>query len=206
MTSPAALSYDTYYHIFNRGNNRDPLFFEERNYAYFLRLYTKYIEPVADTFAYCLMPNHFHFLIRVKAEDEITASLGMGKPGDVSQRFSNLFNAYARTINQTYARTGSLFQHPFGRLALHEKHPLETVTLYIHFNPQKHGFVDDFRGWKYTSYASLLASSTTRLKRQETLDWFGGRESFRRAHESMDARSVKLLQDLEDLSEETSTP
>jgi REP element-mobilizing transposase RayT len=55
-----------YYHVLNRGNNRENLFIEERNYAYFLQLYGKYISPIADTFAYCLLRNHFHLLIRVK--------------------------------------------------------------------------------------------------------------------------------------------
>jgi hypothetical protein len=59
MTSPSPLRYDTYYHIYNRGVNRENIFFEERNYEYFLNLYWKHIEPVVDTFAYCLLRNHF---------------------------------------------------------------------------------------------------------------------------------------------------
>ena len=71
MTSPPPLRYDTYYHIYNRGVDRGNIFFEEPNYEYFLKLYEKYIVPVADTFAYCLLKNHFHLSVRVKAEDEI---------------------------------------------------------------------------------------------------------------------------------------
>ena len=71
MTSPSPLLYDTYYHIYNRGVNRDNIFIEERNYEYFMQLYAKYIEPVAATYAYCLLKNHFHVLIRVKPEQEI---------------------------------------------------------------------------------------------------------------------------------------
>ena len=59
------------YHIYNRGNNGETIFPEERNYEYFMQLYGKYISPIADTFAYCLMPNHFHFLIRIKGEDDL---------------------------------------------------------------------------------------------------------------------------------------
>jgi len=77
MTSPSPLCYGQYYHIYNRGNNRENIFVEERNYRYFLKLYVKYIEPVADTYAYCLLRNHFHFLVRIKtvAEQEQTLSL-----------------------------------------------------------------------------------------------------------------------------------
>ena len=64
------LQFGQHYHIYNRGNNRENLFVQARNYPYFLRLYAKYILPVAETFAYCLMPNHFHFLIRTRTEDE----------------------------------------------------------------------------------------------------------------------------------------
>lgn len=55
-----------YYHIYNRGNNGETLFREDRNYRYFLQLYAKHIAPVAETYAYCLMPNHFHFLVQVR--------------------------------------------------------------------------------------------------------------------------------------------
>ena len=67
MTSPTPLEYGEYYHIFGRGNNREKIFFEERNYPYFLSLYGRYIVPVADTYAYCLLRNHFHRLYRCRA-------------------------------------------------------------------------------------------------------------------------------------------
>ena len=65
------LQYGEYYHIYNRGNNSEMLFYNDDNYNYFLELYSKYIEPIAHTFAYCLMPNHFHFVIQIKTGDEI---------------------------------------------------------------------------------------------------------------------------------------
>jgi putative transposase len=71
MTSPSPLLFDTCYHIYNRGNNHENIFIQERNYTYFLNLHFKYIEPVAETFAYCLLRNHFHMLVRIKSEEEI---------------------------------------------------------------------------------------------------------------------------------------
>ncbi len=59
------------YHIYNRANGNESLFFREDNYLYFLEKYKEYISPVAETFCYCLMPNHFHFLIRIKSENEL---------------------------------------------------------------------------------------------------------------------------------------
>ncbi len=128
MPSPRPLLYDTYYHIYNRGTNREDIFREERNYEYFLKLYVKHIEPVAETFAYCLLRNHFHVLVRVRSEAEILAkslspdreALRVSKrplqPPSPSRKFSDFFNAYAKAINRAYGRTGSLFQHPFGRV------------------------------------------------------------------------------------------
>lgn len=56
-----------FYHIWNRGNNRENLFYSSRNYEYFIRLYAEYLDPVAETYAFCLLPNHFHLLIRTKS-------------------------------------------------------------------------------------------------------------------------------------------
>jgi putative transposase len=75
LTSPPPLRYNTYYHIYNRGVNRWNIFIEERNYEHFLRLYEKHIVPVVDTYAYCLLKNHFHLAVRVKAQEEILESL-----------------------------------------------------------------------------------------------------------------------------------
>src|SRR5262245_31110300 len=116
MTSPPPLLYNTYYHIYNRGVNGENLFFEERNYDLFLRLYEKHLSLVTDLFAYCLLKNHFHLSLRVKAEDEMTKKTlrdsfethhpinpiktsipGSGKPAKplgsryVSDQFSNFF-------------------------------------------------------------------------------------------------------------------
>ena len=66
MNRLTPLEFGEYYHIFNRGVIGENIFREERNYLYFLRLYGKYIEPIADTFAYCLLRNHLHLLVRIK--------------------------------------------------------------------------------------------------------------------------------------------
>jgi len=190
MTSPPALLHDTYYHIFSRGVNRENIFIEERNYEYFLRLYAKYIEPVTETFAYCLLRNHFHLLVKIKMEEEIQ-SLRVSKTlrdsekrvYTPSQQFSNFLNAYAKAINKRHERTGSLFQHPFGRVMVTTNSHLLRAVTYIHQNPQRHGFVDDFRDWPYSSYHALTRPGKTRLQRVDVLDWFGGEAGLVSAHE-----------------------
>jgi REP-associated tyrosine transposase len=184
-----------YYHIYNRGNNRENIFIEERNYRYFMQLYQKYILPVCDTFAYCLMRNHFHVLVRVKELQNQTSEVF--KTSEVSskaitQQFSNLFNSYAKAINITYKRTGSLFQNRFGRIEVDSDRYFAQLIHYIHFNPQKHGFVEDFRQYPYSSYQAIVSEKPTRLCRAEVLNWFQGKDSFVKIHDLLCDEAVIL--------------
>ncbi|MCS6846293.1 MAG: hypothetical protein RMN52_01095 [Anaerolineae bacterium] len=70
MSKPAPLIRGVTYHIYARGTNREDIFIEPRNYTYFLRLYTQHIVPIADTYAYCLLKNHFHLLVRIKTLED----------------------------------------------------------------------------------------------------------------------------------------
>ena len=194
-----------YYHIYNRGNNRENLFLEKRNYSYFLSLYAKHIEPIADTYAYCLMRNHFHVSLRIKTEDEYqtarvseTRAVSNLKKFNPSQNFSNLFNAYAKAINKGYGRTGSLFEERFGRIPVTSDSYFMTLIFYIHYNPQKHGFVGDFRDWEWSSYHALVGTEETTLKRNEVLSMFGGRKGFEEFHQGMmDEKKLTKLVDEE---------
>ncbi len=184
MSKPIPLQAGHYYHVYNRGTNGENVFIQERNYQHFLRLYAHYIEPVADTFAYCLLKNHFHLLIRVKAADEtrrVSETLRVSV-SSVSQQFSNLFNAYAKAINIAYQRTGSLFEHPFHRIEVDNEPYFARLVVYIHQNPKRHGFTDDFRSWPYSSYQTLLSRKETRLRREGVWRWFQGVEGMVAAH------------------------
>ncbi len=103
-----------YYNIFNRGNNRERIFFSEENYAYFLKKLDQYLSPYLEVYAYCLLFNHFHFLVRVKDHENLSGLEDLRgldyKRNPVSQAFSNLFNAYTKAINKQKNRTGSIFQ------------------------------------------------------------------------------------------------
>ncbi|MBI5944193.1 MAG: hypothetical protein HY864_07480 [Chloroflexi bacterium] len=102
--------------------------------------------------------------------------------GYVSDQFSNFFNAYAKAINKAYARTGSLFQHPFGRVPITSDRQFWNVIAYIHQNPQKHKFVTDFRDWKYSSYGIILSDAKTSVNRNKVLDWFGNKADYLSLH------------------------
>ena len=160
-----------FYHIFNRGNNKQPIFLEDDNYRYFLNLTQKHILPVADIYCYCLLNNHFHFLVKIKDQCK-----------NPSQGFSNLFNAYSKAFNKKYNRTGSLFQRPFKRIRILDEIYLRQLILYIHLNPESHGIIDDFELYRFSSYASLLSTKPTHLKRTEMIEIFDNRENFKFVH------------------------
>jgi REP element-mobilizing transposase RayT len=185
MPPPQPLQFGRYYHIYNRGVNRESLFKEEKNYTYFLRLYARYIEPVAATFAYCLLNNHFHFLLWIKTDQTGPISeIGPVSPKSLnpSRQFNNLFIAYAKAINKTYQRTGPLFESPFRRIPIENDSYFIHLITYIHRNPQNHGFVEDFRDWPYSSYRAIVSDNPTFIRKKMVLEWFGARSNFEEAH------------------------
>jgi len=196
MPSPQPLRMGIYYHIFNRGNNGEDIFREKRNYLFFMERYAQYIEPVAYTYAYCLLRNHFHFLLRTRTPEEqevyhknmrtlktlkVSETFRVLEP---SRQFSNLFNSYAKAFNKMYSRTGSLFEHPFHRIEVNADTYFSRLVAYIHQNPEKHAFVSDFRDWPFSSYQAILSQRPTRVQRCEVTEWFGGLDGFVDFHAS----------------------
>jgi putative transposase len=166
----------SYYHIFNKGNNGENIFIEEKNYNYFMNLYTKYIFPIADTFAYCLLKNHFHILIKIK-ENHIDKDENY-----FSKQFSNFFNSYSKSINKAYGRTGTLFERPFKRKIVDNNKYFNALVFYIHNNPVKHCFSKNILDYPYSSYETILSDKKTNLRRDVILDWFSGVENFKEFH------------------------
>ncbi len=185
MVETTHLDAGKFYHIYNRGNNREDIFVETKNYDYFLSLWQKHISPIADTYSYCLLKNHFHALVKVKELDMTTASYS---PPTSNHRtpcqkgFSNFFNAYSKGFNKSYQRTGKLFEERFKRIEITNEHYFTQLIYYIHANPQQHGFIDDFRAYPYSSFNALLWNEETFLAKNQVLSWFGGIEPFKQYH------------------------
>lgn len=167
------------YHIFNRGNNREDLFKEERNYLYFLSLMKKYLLPVADIYAYCLLKNHFHLALRIKHSEQLPVKL-QDKP---YLAFSNLFNSYTKAINKAQGRTGSLFQEHPQRIRVENEEYLTQLIAYIHLNPLKHKFTSDFKDYKYSSYLAYFGDLPTNVEKNYTMSLFGDRTNFEYWHD-----------------------
>ena len=184
-----ALEPGNYYHIYNRGNNGDKIFFEDANYTYFLQLYKKYISPVANTLAWCLMRNHFHFLVYLKEELEINrldfkySTRSEVSLIDPSRQLSHLFNAYTQAINKKYSRTGSLFEKPFERKRITSEDYLKKLIFYIHNNPVHHSISDKISSYPWTSYHEFLREEDIIVKRTEVIELFADLENFKKYHQ-----------------------
>lgn len=115
-----------FYHVFDRGNNKEPIFFEERDYERFLEKAAEYKETYPlDIFAYCLLTNHFHFLVHQTGELPI------------SRFFGTLLNSHAHYMGKKHGTIGHVFQGRFKASLIAEEASLFQVSRYIHLNPIK---------------------------------------------------------------------
>ncbi|WP_346864392.1 hypothetical protein [uncultured Draconibacterium sp.] len=208
------LEYGHFYHIYNRGINGCNLFQENENYDYFLYLYDKYISSVAETYAWVLMRNHFHLLVRIKTVREIpfitpeglkntsglVSNLSVSaRPESVYKRykpvnqFSHLFNAYTKAVNKRYGRTGSLFEHPFRRKQVVSNHQLKYLVYYIHHNPIHHGFCEHYLDYPWSSYLTVVSPKETKLSRAEVIRWFDDKSNFEKFHSQQEIRKFDEL-------------
>lgn len=191
MKHPIPIEHDKYYHIYNRGINGETLFKDTSNYEHFLRLYDEHIIPIADTFAWVLMKNHFHFLVRIKAEAEIdyikpkkdtTQEYPVKKKYNPSQQFGNLFNAYTKAFNKRYSRTGKLFETPFRRIQVENEYYFKQLVYYIHNNPVHHGFCDSMSEYPWSSYLTMISIKPSKIQRDTVMGWFNSKSEFIEFH------------------------
>jgi len=184
------LKEGNYYHIYNRGNNGDTIFYEKDNYYHFLRLYEKYIEPVTETYAWVLLNNHFHILVYIKKQDEINpeqlsySTVQTPKKISVTNQFSHFFNAYTQAINKRHKRSGSLFEKNFERIQVSNEKYFRNLIYYIHNNPVHHGFTDDIDDYPWSSYGSIRSTRPTKIHRRHVIELFDDLKSFETYHKT----------------------
>ncbi|WP_166925576.1 hypothetical protein [Flavobacterium poyangense] len=180
------LEFGKYYHIYNRGINSENLFKENRNHEHFLKLYSKHIEPIAETLAWCLLKNHFHLLVRIKNFEEILQSHEEHEVKRIiapHQSFGNLFNAYTKAINKGYNRHGALFERPFKRKLIDNDFYLRSVIKYIHFNPVNHGFCQHPIEYPWSSYVTCISEKPTKLQREKVISLFENVQTIKTIHD-----------------------
>ena len=181
------LDFEKIYHIYNKAIGNDLLFRTEEDYYFFLQKLDRFILPVAEIYSYCLIPNHFHFLIYTRQEEDIKQRLKKksfeNERNPVHQSFSNFFNSYTKSFNKAHKRAGRLFLYPFKRILVDKEDYLIYLINYIHRNPIHHGLVENFADWKYSSYNTILSKKSTKIERSHILQLFGSIDDFVVFHE-----------------------
>ena len=151
--------------------------------------------PYIKLHAYCLMPNHFHFLIYVRDFEELKNSeqfqpfkslseenLQGLMEKKISKSFANLFSSYAQSFNKLYKRRGSLFIPNMKIKMAGDNNGICKLVHYIHANPVHHGFIKNMELWKFSSYNSYLSGTDKILSTEEIIDIFGSLDYFIEYH------------------------
>jgi REP-associated tyrosine transposase len=168
---------DKYYHIYNRGNNRENIFIEDDNYLYFIKLLKKYLSPILDIYSYCLLANHFHLIVKIKAKNQLPLAIRTGKT-KLYQPFSNLFNAYTKAVNKRYNRRGSLFQEHLKRKEITDENYLKSLIIYVNTNPDHHG-IANYNDYMFSSYNELITEKSSILCKREIIKLFDDVENLK---------------------------
>lgn len=181
------LETNKYYHLYNRGNNREKLFYSDANNKYFLQRFLKHCFHVFDTYAFCLMNNHFHFVVSVRPTEVQhqligTRPLKSKKLQSPSKHLGNFFSSYTQSINKQEGRVGSLFQKNFKRREIDSEEYFQRLIVYVHQNPVHHRFTKSIYNYPYSSFHHYLNLDNSFLNREKTLSIFGGWENFIEAH------------------------
>jgi len=173
------------------------------DYDLFLEKWLKYIYPVARTFAYNLLPNHFHAIVQIREAPLLKQGLILpeappdlaspivrlaksGTPVWVSRGFANFFISYARKVQNRHGFHGAVFHSPFKRKCIGDEVYFDYMTAYVHFNAHKHGLcTGPLSNCLHSSYQTLLGEMPTFLEREYVLNYFGSRTAFIAYHDTM---------------------
>jgi REP element-mobilizing transposase RayT len=157
------------YHIYNRGNNQQNIFFKPDNYLFFLTKVRRYIIPYCDILAYCLMPNHFHFLIRSDERTIATKSVADKDKNVLSEGIRHLLSSYTQAINKQNNSTGSLFQqNTKAKSIVKGSRNYDQICLhYIHQNPLKANLAKKMEEWEFSSFLDYCGKRNGTLCNKE---------------------------------------
>lgn len=161
------------YHVFNRTNNKEVLFRDDEDHLFFLHCYNRFLAGYLSTYAWALLPNHFHFVVSVADEPAIRSLLRklpaetltyleqqfLLRKIDIHQlvrlQWTRAFIAYSAYFNRKYNRKGNLFFRSFKRKAIADKAQLRDTILYVHLNPVKHGLIESWQQYLWTSWKTI---------------------------------------------------
>ena len=174
-----------YYHVYNRGNNRNEIFFEIRNYFYFLEKIKINFSSDLDLLAYCLMPNHYHLLIKIS------------KDYSLEKAMQKISTGYTRAINKAYSRTGHLFEGRYRNKIIPGDDYLIHLCRYIHLNPVRANLVKSAEQWRFSSYLDYIGKKDDSIVNNEMIsNYFNTIESFIDFHQTFQENQNHFVKDL----------
>lgn len=137
---------NSYHHLYNRGANKNVIFFENENYHYFLKRLNFYKDRYKiEILSYCLMPNHFHLFVKQETNQF-----------SISNFISALLNSYVKSINKRYNRSGTLFESKTKSKIITDEHYFIWIVKYILENPVKAKLVNKLIDWEFSNAKDLL--------------------------------------------------
>lgn len=159
---------NNYYHVYNRGANRNQIFFDNGNYIFLLKRLKKYCFKYSiQVIAYCLMPNHYHLLVRQERHHKVGLFI------------QHTFNSYTKAINKRLKRSGTLFEGPYRAIHVDDEAYLIHLCRYIHRNPIDANLVKELENWRYSNYLEWIGERNGNLYDPKfVLDFFSKPESY----------------------------
>lgn len=198
----APFRYNQHYHVLFRSIDGVPLFKNDKERMFFLQKWNRFISIIAEVWAYCLLNNHTHFIIKTKTEEEVLTQLRQLNPEQITKaidgylktpteeifrsimerQVNSFLVSYTNTYNNYIQRKGGLFQQPFRRLFINDEAHLQQAIICTHANAQKHGLVNHFSEHRWHSYYSVLNHDTDFINAAAVLEFFGGEQNFEQVH------------------------
>ena len=198
----ALFEENSFHHVICKSIAERRLFRNDENRTFFLNRYDHFLSNFVNTYSYCILSNHVHFLIRPRSIECICQYLRQGSQKKltpthrrfigsnqmemfhelIEQQFNRLFISYALNFNKQKNQVGHLFQRPFRRIFIEDDLHLTHLVIYIHANSLKHNITRDFTNYKWSSYQEIISNGSTHVCRNELLDWFGGKTNFIKTH------------------------
>jgi REP element-mobilizing transposase RayT len=178
----AKYSFGNFYHVFNRASGKQLMFREIQNYYYFLSRLNFYLADYVIIHAKCLIPNHFHFLIEIKEEEDMPP---LPKNADIhkiiTKKFKNFFLSYSMSFKIMFNQSSNVFAQKYKHTRLYTDEDIRNVLFYIHRNP-KHHSVGNWQNYRWSSYNEILYANSKSRKALFMLNLFAGREAYKKAH------------------------
>jgi putative transposase len=201
----ASFYENTFMHLICKAVGDNWLFRSDENREYFLNKYFTYTENYFETYSYCLLDNHVHWLVKCCPQPVLHMHLSnMGEDAQkghqkkyiagiinyeqaIEFQLKDFFISYAMAYNKMYGRSGALFINPFRRINVKDDAHFTQLVIYHHANIVKHGLRKDFQQYPWSSYQTILSGASSLIKKDEILEWFGGKEAFVKTHREMTA-------------------